>query len=105
MAAKAWFAFYNLSHKLTKTSFSLQVIDRPLLDHIHFHEQLEMGEDLKFILEARAHGNFFYFPTKEVFTSIRRFEKEGWLKVFFHWIFVAQLPHKLQRHFDYKVVR
>src|SRR5438105_3981603 len=65
MAAKAWFAFYNLSHKLTKTSFSLQVIDRPLLDHIHFHEQLEMGEDLKFILEARAHGNFFYFPTKE----------------------------------------
>ncbi len=105
IAAKFWFTFYNLGHKLTKTSFALQIIKTSLLATIHFPEHLEMGEDLNLIVEARKQGNFFYFPTKRVVTSVRRFEQEGWWKVFIHWNFVALLPQSVQKFFHYKVVR
>ncbi|MCX6757733.1 MAG: glycosyltransferase [Candidatus Nomurabacteria bacterium] len=103
--ANRWFAFYDLGHKFTKTSYAIQIIKSKLLSKVHFREDLDMGEDLKFIDEARKFGKFFFLETDEVYTSIRRFEKEGWWHIFIYWNFVALLPDKLKRKFIYKVVR
>ncbi|MCX6755624.1 MAG: glycosyltransferase family 2 protein [Candidatus Nomurabacteria bacterium] len=103
--AQRWFTFYDLGHKFTKTSYAIQIIKTSLLDRVHFHEHLDMGEDLKFIDEARKFGKFFFLETNEVYTSTRRFEKEGWWHLFLYWNFVALLPDSLKRRFIYKVVR
>ncbi|HEY9585689.1 MAG TPA: glycosyltransferase family A protein [Candidatus Paceibacterota bacterium] len=105
--AKFWFFVYNLGHQLTKTSMSIQLFKTSLFSYVHlrFPEHLEMGEDLELIAKALKIGKFFYFPTKDVLTSVRRFEQEGWIKVFMHWNFVALLPGRIQKHFTYKVVR
>ncbi|MBU6431316.1 MAG: glycosyltransferase [Patescibacteria group bacterium] len=103
--ANLWFAFYNFGHRLTKTSYAIQIIKTSLLQHISFDENLSMGEDLKLIRDARRYGRFFYFPTKDISTSTRRFEHYGWFNLFFIWMFVAMLPRKLQRRFVYKVIR
>ena len=103
--AKIWFNYYNLGHRMTKTSMSINMMKSSLRDHIRFDESITMGEDLILIDEAREEGEFFYLPTPSVYTSTRRFDKEGWWKIFFSWTFVAMLPDRIKRKFDYKVVR
>ncbi len=103
--ARFWFAVYNFGHRIFKTSYSIQIIKRSLLDNIHFDERLTMAEDLKFIKDARKYGKFFYFPTADVYTSTRRFEQIGWIKIFFSWIFGYIIPSWLKRRFTYKVIR
>ena len=103
--AQLWFTFYDLGHKFTKTSYAIQIIKSSLLDRVYFHEDLDMAEDLEFINEAQKYGKFFFLETNEVYTSTRRFEKEGWWYVFLYWNFVALLPDRLKRKFIYKVIR
>lgn len=103
--ARLWFAFYDLGHYLTKTSYSLFLVRAEVLKELRFDEKMSNGEDLKMIREARQFGAFFFFRTKTVATSTRRFDKESWLKIFFLWTFIAMLPQSLQRRIDYKVVR
>jgi glycosyltransferase involved in cell wall biosynthesis len=102
--AKLWFSFYNIGRKITRTSMAIQLFRRSLFPTLQFAD-MQMGEDIELIARARVYGTFFYLPTKSVYTSVRRFEKEGWFKVFLHWNFVALLPTRLQRKFDYKIVR
>ena len=103
--ARLWFAFYDLGHYLTKTSYSLFLVRAEVLKEVRFDERMSSGEDLRMIRDARRFGAFFFFRTKTVATSTRRFDKEGWLKVLFSWTFVALLPQSLQRRIEYKVVR
>ncbi len=103
--ASIWFTFYDWGHRLTKASYSIQLIKTSILKQFTFDEKLIMGEDLALIAFARKFGAFFVFPTKEVFTSTRRFENEGWFNVFFQWTFVASLPDSIKKRFSYKVVR
>ena len=103
--ASIWFRFYDWGHRLTKASYSIQVVKTSVLKQFTFDEHLIMGEDLALIAFARKFGKFFVFPTKDVFTSTRRFENEGWFHVFFQWTFVASLPDSIKKRFSYKVVR
>jgi len=103
--AKRWFVFWDLGHKIFKASYAIQIIKRSLLADIRYDVNLEMGEDLKLIKEARRYGKFFFFETKDVLSSTRRFEQVGWWKLFFQWIFIAKLPKFLQKKFTYKVTR
>jgi glycosyltransferase involved in cell wall biosynthesis len=103
--AKFWFNLYDLGHRISHTSYSIQIYKSSILKNIHFDENLVIGEDLKLIKDAKKYGKFFFFATKDVYTSSRRFEKAGWWYTFFNWIFVALLPSSLQRHFKYKVIR
>lgn len=100
-----WFAFYNLGHKLTKTSYSIQLIKSSLLKDIRFDESLSMGEDLELIKNGLRHGKFLYFKTNDVYTSTRRFEGVGWFKLFFSWNYVALLPKKFKKKHAYSVIR
>ena len=103
--ARFWFAFYDLGHYLTRTSYALFLVRADTLKRLRFDEKMSNGEDLQMIRSARRFGRFFFFRTKTVATSTRRFDKEGWLKILFLWTFVALLPKSLQRRIEYKVVR
>lgn len=103
--ARFWFTIYDFGHRVSHTSYSIQIYKSSILKTIRFDETLVMGEDLKMIKDAKRYGNFFFLITSDVCTSSRRFEKAGWLHTFFLWIFVAILPDSLKRRFNYKVVR
>ncbi len=105
LGARMWFRFYDFGHWITKTSYSLFVVRTDLLSETPFDEELKMGEDLRVIEAACKHGKFFFLRTDSVYTSTRRFDKEGWVKIFFVWIFVAMLPQSWQRRFEYKITR
>lgn len=103
--AQRWFRFYDIGHKFTKTSYAIQIIKSSLLDRVHFNEDLDMGEDLKFLKDAQKFGKFFFLDTNEVYTSTRRFEKFGWWKLFIYWNIPPLLPNFLKKRFVYKVIR
>ncbi len=83
--ARAWFWFYNFGHKLTKTSFAIQIMKSSLREKVYFDEEIHFAEDLKLIKELLRFGKFFYFDTETVLTSTRRFDEVGWWKQFFKW--------------------
>ncbi len=105
VAARLWFSFYDLIHRYAKKSFSIQIAKRSLFPPLRFDERLTMNEDLHLILDALKYGKFFFMPTRSVHASTRRFDKEGYWKMFFSWTVIANLPKRLQPRFSYKVVR
>lgn len=103
--ARAWFAYYDLMHRLGGGSYAIQIAKRSLFPSLRFDEHLTMGEDLLLIKKAREFGKFFFLPTRTVYTSTRRFDSEGYWRIFFQWNFVALLPPRLQKRFGYKITR
>ncbi len=89
-------------------------VKRTLLDTFSFDEELQMGEDDNFVQRLRDAGSFFFFSTKLVHTSTRRYQNGGWAKIpvwIGLWIFAMMIPHHgtytptYQRRLKYKVVR
>lgn len=106
LQAILWMKFYDLGHKYTKTSYAIQIMKATLKDKVKFNESLSLAEDLEFIKDCLKYGNFFYFDTDSVLTSIRRFEKIGWFRLFLKWnynAFLWRLNAKIKS--DYSVIR
>ncbi len=103
--ASLWFSFYDWGHRITKTSYSIQIVKTSILKKFTFNESISMGEDLELIAYARKFGKFFMFANEGVFTSTRRFENQGWFSLFIYWNFVASLPNSIKKRFSYKVIR
>ncbi|HXH65276.1 MAG TPA: glycosyltransferase [Mariprofundaceae bacterium] len=103
--ARFWFAAYDVIHRLTCTSFSIQVARTRIARSVRFHEELNFAEDLTFINECRRHGRFFFVPTDQVSTSTRRFDSRGYLRQALRWTFEALLPMRLKAHRKYDVIR
>ncbi len=94
--ARAWFAAYNVIHRLTNSSFSIQVARTLIARDIRFREDLNFAEDLLFIQECRRYGRFFFVPTDQVCTSTRRFDTRGYLRQGLRWMIEALLPLRLR---------
>lgn len=104
--ADLWFAFYNIGHALTKTSFAIQIMNARYRSQVAFDEGRTFAEDLNLIKELRKVGNFFYFRTKSVHTSTRRFDEVGWFKLFIKWNWQALVLSKRKVETEaYKVIR
>ena len=103
--AVLWMKVYDFGHKYTKTSFAIQIMKASLKNKVQFHEGLTLAEDLDLIKECLAYGDFFYFDTNTVLTSTRRFEKIGWVTLFFKWNYDAFLWRLRKIKPDYPVVR
>lgn len=104
--ARAWFRLYNFGHKVSKTSFAIQIMRSPLKEHVRFDEHIHFAEDLKLIKELLDFGTFFYFDTATVGTSTRRFDAVGWWKQFFKWNWEALILSKTKKKMkDYRVIR
>lgn len=103
--ARAWFRFYDVMHRLTKTSFSIQIARSVVARGVPFHEDLNFAEDLMFIHECRRYGRYFFVPTDQVSTSTRRFEARGYLRQSLRWLIEALLPLRFKRNRNYDVIR
>jgi cellulose synthase/poly-beta-1,6-N-acetylglucosamine synthase-like glycosyltransferase len=103
--ALAWFWLYNLGHKNTDTSYAIQIVKASLKNKAHFDEGIVLAEDLKYIKDLRPFGKFFYFNTKTVETSTRRFEAVGYNKQFIKWNWDALMFKLFKKANDYPVIR
>jgi UDP-N-acetylglucosamine transferase subunit ALG13 len=103
--ARAWFGAYNAIHRLTHTSFSIQVARTLVARGVRFREDLNFAEDLLFIQECRRYGQFFFVPTDQVSTSTRRFDSRGYLRQGLRWTFEALLPLRFKANRKYDVIR
>ena len=102
---RAWFLFYDLIHRLSRSSFAIQIARTAIARGIPFREDLHFAEDLLFIRECRRYGRFFFVPTDQVCTSTRRFRARGYLRQGLRWLYEALLPLRLKINQRYDVVR
>lgn len=103
--ARGWYHFYNLANHITRTTRSIQIIRRDLLTKIKYDETLTFGEDTKLIKQCQQTTKFFFYGTKNVFSSTRRFVKIGWFRQLFIWIFLHFRSEERKKKIHYKVVR
>jgi len=55
-----------------------------------FNEEIKFAEDHSFMRKAKKIGNFGILRNVRVFSSLRRFEKEGWIKTYLKY-FLAEI--------------
>ncbi len=103
--ARLWFTLFNLLHRLTRTSFSLQFARTAVARQVGFDESLQLAEDLLFLRRCREYGHFFFLPTDQVSTSVRRFAANGYFRQSMRWLVESLLPLRVQRRKSYDVVR
>ncbi|MGA9667365.1 MAG: glycosyltransferase [Gallionella sp.] len=103
--ARSWFSAYDYIHRLTRTSFSIQVARTQIARGVRFREDLNFAEDLMFIQECRRYGRFFFVHTDQVSTSTRRFDSNGYLRLSLRWSYQALLPLRLKVNRKYDVIR
>ena len=103
--ARAWFSAYDHIHRLTRTSFSIQVARTQIAQGVRFREDLNFSEDLTFIQECCRYGRFFFVPTDQVITSTRRFDSQGYLRLSLRWTYQALLPLRCKVNRKYDVIR
>lgn len=103
--SRAWFWYRNWSDRLIKMMHVIHIVKK---EHVHkekYDEELTLTEDLHYSRKLLKHGRYFFLRTKNVHTSARRFEREGYLKMFFVNLFYGALPKKINKHNDWKVIR
>jgi UDP-N-acetylglucosamine transferase subunit ALG13 len=103
--ARFWFRLYDLVHRISKSSFSIQIARAPIARGVGYREDLNFSEDLLFLRECRRYGRFFFVPSDQVTTSTRRFESRGYLRQSLRWLYEALLPLRFKRHRRYDVIR
>jgi hypothetical protein len=102
---RVWFLLYDFIHRLTRSSFAIQIARTAIARGIPFREDLNFAEDLLFIRECRRYGRFFFVPTDQVRTSTRRFQARGYLRQGLRWLYESLLPHRLKVNQRYDVIR
>lgn len=102
---RLWFKFYDKGHRYLKTSYSLQLAKAKTARKVPFDEELNYSEDLKFIRDMQAYGNFFFFDTDQACTSTRRFRKDGYFGTLFYWVVQALTPEFIRKKRKYSSIR
>jgi glycosyltransferase involved in cell wall biosynthesis len=105
LKARGWYHFYNFANRVVQTTRSIQVIRRDLLKDFRFDESLSFDEDTFLLRKCKTRSRFFFMKTDKVFSSVRRFEKNGWLRQLFQWISFAARTYEQKQRINYKVIR
>jgi len=103
--ARIWFWLYDIGHRYTKTSYTIQVMNAALRNKVLFDRELTLAEDLKFIKDCLSFGTFFFWKTSTVRTSTRRFDRIGWVTLFITWNWDAFIWRFTKKKKDYPVIR
>jgi UDP-N-acetylglucosamine transferase subunit ALG13 len=103
--ARLWFRLFDLIHRVSKSSFSIQIARSPIARGVGYREDLNFAEDLLFIRECRRYGRFFFLPSDQVTTSTRRFDSQGYLVQSLRWLYQALLPLRFKLNRRYHVIR
>jgi len=102
---RCWYKFFDIAHKFTKTSYSIQIAKTSVAREVKFDVDLNYSEDLKFIKTMLVFGDFFFLNTNQVATSSRRFRQDGYFKTLFYWNIQAWTPEKFKKNKPYSSVR
>jgi glycosyltransferase involved in cell wall biosynthesis len=103
--ARGWYHFYNSISYATRTTKSIQFIRRDLLNDIRFDESLTFGEDARMLMECRHRARHFYLRSRSVFSSTRRFGRNGWIREPLTSIHLILLPYKKKQLIHYTAPR
>lgn len=103
--ARGWYHFYNFISYATRTTKSIQFIRRDLLRDIRFDESLTFGEDARMLRECRCRARHFYLRSRSVFSSTRRFGRNGWIREPFTSIHLILLPYRKKQSIHYTAPR
>lgn len=103
--ARLWFGIYDVIHRVTHSSYAIQLARTPIARGVGFHVDLNFAEDLIFTRECRRYGRFFFVPTNQVATSTRRFEACGYFRQSLRWVMEALMPRRMKRQRGYDVIR
>jgi glycosyltransferase involved in cell wall biosynthesis len=104
-AARFWYHFYNFANRVTKSSRCIQIIRRDLLKDIRFDEALTFDEDTMLLRQCKMRSNYFFLRTRKVYSSIRRFGKNGWIGQLIQWISFASRSYEKKKAIQYQVLR
>lgn len=103
--ARGWYHFYNFISYATRTTKSIQFIRRDLLRDIRFDESLTFGEDARMLMECSHRARHFYLRSRSVFSSTRRFGRNGWIREPFTSIHLILLPYRKKQSIHYTAPR
>jgi glycosyltransferase involved in cell wall biosynthesis len=103
--ARGWYHFFNVVSYVTRTTKSIQFIRRDLLGDIRYDESLTFGEDEQMLKECRRRVYHFYLKTRSVFSSTRRFLRNGWIRELFTSIHLIVLPYRKKQSINYTAPR
>ena len=108
-AAKFWTLFNNFFYEMFKVLYTIHIVRKDLLSKVSHDEKLVSGEDIQYGRDLSKHGTYFFMKTKSLTTSARRFEKKGYLNMFFINLYAGIacyiLPEKLHKKVDWEVIR
>jgi len=84
--------FYNLPilifEKILPHASQAILVKREIFERIGgFDEKIKFAEDHNFVRRARKNGKFGIIKSMKIFSSSRRFEKDGWIKTYLKYIF------------------
>jgi glycosyltransferase involved in cell wall biosynthesis len=109
LTARFWSRFNNFFYRLFKVLFTIHIVRKDLADQISYDENLVSGEDIQYGRALSKKALFFFMPTNNVRASDRRFQKKGYLAMFFvnlyHGITCYILPENLLKKIDWEVIR
>ncbi len=103
--ARCWFGLYDFIHRLTRSSYAIQVARTPIARGIGFDPELSFSEDLVFIRDCRRYGRFFFIPSDQITTSVRRFEAKGYFRQGVRWLIESLMPVRMKKKRSYDVIR
>jgi glycosyltransferase involved in cell wall biosynthesis len=107
LSARCWYRFYNFANFIVRTTRSIQIIrsDLLLIQGLRFDEFLSFDEDTYLLRQCIARSRYFFMKTNKVFSSTRRFVKNGWVRQLIEWIYFASSSYEKKRQIRYKVLR
>jgi glycosyltransferase involved in cell wall biosynthesis len=83
--------FYNLpiliSEKFLSHGSQAILVKKEIFQKVGgFDKNIKFAEDHSFVRKAKKFGKFGIFRSTAVFSSLRRFEKEGWVKLYLKYL-------------------
>lgn len=94
LSARLWCTYINYGVKLMKMFYAIHIVKKESVEKVSYAEHLVSAEDIAYARELSKHGKYFSLRTENFVTSMRRLEKNGYIKMFFVNIFVGVLPQK-----------
>ncbi len=75
-------AYYSLFYSGSNGALACK---KEILQHCRFNESMQLGEIRDFIAQAKKHGKYRFLRNTSVTTSMRRYEKLGFLRTLLFW--------------------
>lgn len=91
LSNRFWFGFRNWRDRWLRTLDTVHIVRKDAAAQAQYPEEYNFTEDLQYATQLRQTGKYFFMPTKNVLSSARRYEKQGYGYVFFKDLLIGAL--------------